>query len=123
MKLQSNTITHFMTRTTIELTSEHRVMLRAIAISRGWRGFSRVIEQAIGFYLDHHAGAEIARLAVLECRGRWSVDEARKTALTIREGRAESDIEGLSTFSSVGLTHIDRTAKLALALWNTYQGK
>ena len=39
------------------------------------------------------------------------------------EGRAESDIEGLSTFSSVGLTHFDGTPKPALALWNAYRGE
>ena len=39
------------------------------------------------------------------------------------EGRAESDIEGLSTFAAVGLTHFDGTPKPALALWNAYRGE
>ena len=39
------------------------------------------------------------------------------------EGRAESDIEGLGTFSAVGLTHFDGTPKPALALWNAYRGE
>ena len=39
------------------------------------------------------------------------------------EGRAESDIEGLSTFSAVGLTHFDSTPKPALALWNAYRSE
>jgi hypothetical protein len=39
------------------------------------------------------------------------------------EGRAESDIEGLATFSAVGLTHNDGTPKPALALWNAYRGE
>ena len=39
------------------------------------------------------------------------------------EGRAGSDIEGLSTFSAVGLTHFDGTPKPALALWNVYRGE
>lgn len=39
------------------------------------------------------------------------------------EGRAESDIEGLSAFSAVGLTHFDGTPKPALALWNAYRGE
>lgn len=39
------------------------------------------------------------------------------------EGRPESDIEGLSTFAHVGLTHFDGTPKPALALWNAYRGE
>ncbi|MCH8342080.1 MAG: hypothetical protein IIA51_11070 [Chloroflexi bacterium] len=39
------------------------------------------------------------------------------------EGRAESDIEGLGTFASVGLTRFDGTPKPALALWNAYRGE
>jgi hypothetical protein len=39
------------------------------------------------------------------------------------EGRAESDIEGLGMFSSVGLTHFDGTPKPALALWNAYRSE
>jgi len=39
------------------------------------------------------------------------------------EGRAESDIEGLGTFASMGLTYFDGTPKPALALWNAYRGE
>jgi len=76
-----------MTRTTIELKDEHRAMLQAIAVSRGWRGFSRVIEEAIEIYLHHHAEAEVARRTLLERRGSWSTDQAQKTARTIAEVR------------------------------------
>jgi hypothetical protein len=76
-----------MIRTAIELSNKHQFRLRAIAVTWGWRGFSRVIEQAIDFYLDHHARAEIARMVLLERRGTWSVNEARKIAQTIIEVR------------------------------------
>jgi hypothetical protein len=39
------------------------------------------------------------------------------------EGHAESDIEGLSMFSAVGLIHFDGTPKPALALWNAYRSE
>ena len=39
------------------------------------------------------------------------------------EGRSESDIEGLSTFEAVGLTHFDGSPKPALALWNAYRNE
>ena len=41
----------FVMRTTIELKEEHRALLHAIAARRGWRGYSKVIEEAIEFYL------------------------------------------------------------------------
>ncbi len=76
-----------MTRTTIDLKDEHRALLQAIAVSRGWRGFSRVIEEAVDFDLHHHAEAEVARRALLVRRGSWSTEEARETSRTIAEVR------------------------------------
>ena len=78
---------HTMTRTTIDLKDEHRALLQAIAVSRGWRGFSRAIEEAVEFYLHHHAQAEVARRTLLERRGSWSPEQARETARTIAEVR------------------------------------
>ena len=67
---------YFMTRTTVELKDEHRAILRAIAINRGWRGFSRAVEEAIDFYIEHHAESEVARRRLLVRSGAWSADEA-----------------------------------------------
>ena len=72
MKLQLNVMTHFMSRTTIEIEDVHRAMLRAIAISRGWHGFARAVEEIIDLYLDPHAEAEVPRRAHLE---RWGVGD------------------------------------------------
>jgi hypothetical protein len=38
-----------------------------------------------------------------------------------REGRAESDIEGLGMFAAVGLQRFDGTAKAALQVWDGYR--
>jgi hypothetical protein len=78
---------HFMTRTTIDLKDEHRAILRAIAVNRGWRGFSRAVEEAIDFYLEHHAESEVARRSLLERSGAWSAEEAGSTARAIAEVR------------------------------------
>jgi hypothetical protein len=75
-------------RTTIELREEHRALLHAIAARRGWRGYSRVVEEAIDFYLEHHAEAAGARRALLERQGGWSADDADHTRERIRELRA-----------------------------------
>ncbi len=77
----------FAMRTTIELKEEHRAMLHAIAARRGWRGYSKVIEEAIEFYLRHHSEAEEARKALLERRGAWGAEEAHKVREAIAELR------------------------------------
>ena len=66
-------------RTTIELKEEHRALLHAIAARRGLRGYSKVIEEAIEFYLRHHSEAEEAegvRSAIRELRERWARAES-----------------------------------------------
>jgi predicted nuclease of restriction endonuclease-like RecB superfamily len=80
-------------RTTIELKEEHRALLHMIAARRGWRGFSRVVEEAIEFYLEHHAEAEKARRALLDRRGAWSEKEADRVRAAIRELRRRWQIE------------------------------
>ena len=74
-------------RTTIELKEDHRALLHAIAARRGWRGYSRVVEEAIEFYLQHHAAAEEARRALLERKGAWTEEEAERTRAAIAELR------------------------------------
>jgi hypothetical protein len=75
-------------RTTIELREEHRALLHAIAARRGWRGYSRVVEEAIDFYLEHHAAAAEARRSLLGRQGGWSAAETDHTREMIRELRA-----------------------------------
>jgi Arc/MetJ-type ribon-helix-helix transcriptional regulator len=72
---------------TVELKKEHRALLRAIAARRGWRSYSRVIQEAIEFYLHHHAEAEEARRALLRRRGTWSPKEVEHTRAAIAELR------------------------------------
>lgn len=84
-------------RTTIELKEEHRALLHLIAARRGWRGFSRVIEEAIEFYLKHHTEAEKARQALLDRRGAWSEEEAEQVRTAIRELRRRWQAEPKSS--------------------------
>jgi len=62
-------------------------LLHAIAARRGWRGYSKVIEEAIEFYLRHHSEADEARRALLERRGAWGAEEAGKVREAIGELR------------------------------------
>jgi hypothetical protein len=75
-------------RTTIELREDHRVLLHAIAAERGWRGFSRVVEEAIDLYLDQHAAAGAARRALQGRKGAWSEEESKRMREALHELRA-----------------------------------
>ena len=74
-------------RTTIEIKEEHRALLHAIAARRGWRGYSRVVEEAIDFYLKHHAEAEKARQGLLRRKGAWTAQDAEELRAAIAELR------------------------------------
>jgi predicted nuclease of restriction endonuclease-like RecB superfamily len=74
-------------RTTIELKEDHRALLRAIAARRGWRGYSKVVGEAIEFYLKHHSQALEARRSLLERKGAWTTEEAKRIRAVIEELR------------------------------------
>jgi metal-responsive CopG/Arc/MetJ family transcriptional regulator len=76
-------------RTTIELKEEHWALLHAIAARRGWRGFSHVVEEAIEFYLKHHAKADEAPRALLGRRGAWSAEEVERLRAAIEDLRKQ----------------------------------
>ena len=59
-------------RTTIELKSEHRSALLALAARRGEKGFSSVIEEAIESYLAGEAEREGRRQTLLSLAGSLS---------------------------------------------------
>lgn len=62
-------------------------MLHAIAARRGWRGYSKVLEEVIEFYLKHHVEAEEACRALLFRKGAWTAEEAARTRAAITELR------------------------------------
>ena len=65
-------------RTTIELKPEHRERLVKIAASRGQKGLSSVVSEAIDVYLGLEAQREKQRHRALELRGALSPKEAQK---------------------------------------------
>lgn len=40
-------------RTTVMLKEEHRAILHALAVRRGWKGYSRIIAEALDYYFAH----------------------------------------------------------------------
>ena len=65
-------------RTTIELKDESRARLLEIAATRGDKGFSKVINEAVALYLDTAAAGAERRDAALAVRGCLSDAEARE---------------------------------------------
>ena len=74
-------------RTTIELKSEHRSALLALAARRGEKGFSSVIEEAIESYLAGEAEREGRRQTLLSLAGSLSGEEAEELRGVARELR------------------------------------
>ncbi len=74
-------------RTTIELSDDHRSALHSLAARRGLRGYSKLIQEAIDFYIKEKVKKEDSIKQLLKMRGSWSRDEAKKLRKRIEEIR------------------------------------
>jgi predicted transcriptional regulator len=67
-------------RTTIEITDEHRAALVRIAASRGSKGFSSLVEEALDEYLARRVQDSAVIAAALGVRGALTDREAAELA-------------------------------------------
>ncbi|MFQ6083255.1 MAG: ribbon-helix-helix protein, CopG family [Candidatus Aminicenantia bacterium] len=74
-------------RTTIELSDDLISILHAIAVKKGYRGYSKVIEEALNFYLKESKKRESGRKKILRMRSSWSLTEAKETKKRLEEIR------------------------------------
>jgi predicted transcriptional regulator len=74
-------------RTTIELSDDHRSALHSLAARRGLRGYSKLIQEAIDFYIKEKVRKEDNIKQLLKMKGTWSEEEARKFKKRIEEIR------------------------------------
>ncbi len=65
-------------RITVELKPEHRSRLLAIAGTRGDKGFSDVLREALDAYLDAQTESEHRRRMALTLQGSLKAREAKK---------------------------------------------
>lgn len=63
-------------RTTIEITEAQRAELLRLAATRGEKGFSAVVREALDFFLAHQGGRAEAIRAALGLRGALTSAEA-----------------------------------------------
>ncbi len=74
-------------RTTIDLPDDYRATLHSIAAKRGWKGYSRVIQEAVDLYLRSQAQADADRRVLLSRQGAWRPEGAAEVRATIAEVR------------------------------------
>ena len=76
-------------RATIELPDRLRAAVLAVAARKGYRGYSKVIVEALEFYLAEREAKESGLSKLLALRGSWSEDEAESARGRVREARAD----------------------------------
>jgi predicted transcriptional regulator len=74
-------------RTTIELSDDHRSVLHFLAAQRRLRGYSKLIEEAIDFYIKEKVRKEKSVKHLLKMRGTWSREEAKRLRKRVGEIR------------------------------------
>ena len=65
-------------RTTIEISDKHRGFLLSLAAQKGLRGYSKIIEDAIEYYLEHHLKAVGKKGDILKMKGSWKEEEVKE---------------------------------------------
>jgi predicted transcriptional regulator len=74
-------------RTTIEMKPEHRARLLELAASRGDKGFSAVVSEALDLYLNSQAGRSDAVRSALALKGSLRESEAADLMTLTRKMR------------------------------------
>lgn len=74
-------------RTTVEIPDSQRASLHALAIRRGEKGFSTLIQEAIAMYLEAQAQREERVRAALAAIGTLDDEAAEQLASSVRQIR------------------------------------
>jgi len=77
----------FIMRTTVVLPDELIASLHALAVRRGQRGYSKVMEEAVSTYLRDQKKRQRDLKAILEMEGSWSAEEADEVRKNLQEAR------------------------------------
>jgi metal-responsive CopG/Arc/MetJ family transcriptional regulator len=74
-------------RTTIELADDLIATLHALAVKKGLRGYSKIMEEAVTHYLKDNEEKEKNKATILKMRGSWPRSEAEKITRSLGEIR------------------------------------
>ena len=73
-------------RTTVEISDMHRSALLSLAAQKGLRGYSKLIEEAIDYYIANQTDSSGIKNNVLAMKGSWKKD-SEKIKTNIKELR------------------------------------
>lgn len=76
-------------RATIEIPDHLRAALLSVAARKGYRGYSRVITEALEFYLAEKEACESGLRDVLKLQGAWKSDREDEVDKRIAEVRTD----------------------------------
>ncbi|MDY7030332.1 MAG: hypothetical protein SVY10_00315 [Thermodesulfobacteriota bacterium] len=76
-------------RTTVELSDRHRGILHALSTERGHRGYSKIIEEAIDFYISERALKDKAAQEIIMLKGSWNVEEGERIKTKLKKVRKD----------------------------------
>ena len=74
-------------RTTIEISDQHRSILRSLAAQKGLRGYSGIIQQALDYYIANQVKASHMKKDVLNMKGSWKAEETEQAKCDLAELR------------------------------------
>jgi hypothetical protein len=74
-------------RTTIEISDKSRSILLSLAAQRGLRGYSRILEEALDYYVEHRLKNAPEKADILKMKGSWRGEETKKTKARLNEVR------------------------------------
>ena len=74
-------------KVTIELSDDQRKVLHPLVVERGLRGYSKVVQEAIDFYVKTKVERRERVKQLLRMRGTWSRGEARQFRKRIEKTR------------------------------------
>lgn len=72
-------------RTTVEIPDPLYRRIRALAVERGERGFSPIIEAAVSEYLERESKDTPSSDSFAAARGAWGADEAERFASELHD--------------------------------------
>jgi len=74
-------------RTTIEIPDRYRGILHSLAIKRGLRGYSAIIEDALDAYIEELSRKDHLKNEILQMMGSWQEKEISQVKEKINEMR------------------------------------
>lgn len=74
-------------RTSIEISNKHRRILLSLAAQKGLRGYSRIIQEALDYYIVHQTKMSERKRDILKMKGSWKAEETKEIRSKLTELR------------------------------------